>query len=68
MMAFGGGAPQRRGGGRQPMSPYEGAAAEAGGMPVGETGVPSRTMPAEMGGGFPPGSMNATIPMFPGEV
>ena len=64
MQAFGGGAPQGRGGGRQPMSPYEGAAAEAGGMPVGKTGLPSSTMPAEMSGGFPPGSMNAQMQLF----
>ena len=53
-----GGAPRKNQGGRAP-SAYEQGAGQAGMAPVGETGVPPQVMPAEAGGGFPPGSMNA---------
>ncbi|MBU0978116.1 MAG: hypothetical protein KKD18_06880, partial [Nanoarchaeota archaeon] len=34
------------------------------GMPMGETGVPSSTLPPESLGGLPPGAANAQMPMF----
>ena len=55
------GAQGGKGGARGAPSQYQQQAGEAGMTPVQKTGVPSSTMPAEAGGGFPPGASNARM-------
>ena len=57
-----------RGGGGKGATPYQQEAGRAGMLPVRKTGLPSSIMPAEAGGGFPPGAVNAQMPLFQGEV